>query len=270
MRRSPSAMVGLVLVAILVVMAAGAPIIAPHDPLQVNFGNQNMTPSWDHWLGTDHFGRDIFSRLLYGAQISVFLGLGSVMIGAVTGVSMGLISGYIGGWFDTILMRFVDIMLAFRLILFAIIVMAILGPSVTNVMVAIGISLFASFVRLTRGEVLVAKERDYVQAAVALGASWGRITIRHVLPNILGPLIIFATLRLGVAILAESALSFLGLGPSPPTPAWGLMVREGLDRIRDYWWLSTIPGIAITLVVLSFNLLGDGVRDLLDPRLRSG
>lgn len=263
-------MVGLILVLILIGMALFAPVLAPHDPLETNLVAKSQPPSTEHLLGTDHLGRDILSRLLYGARLSLALGIGSVVIGAVSGISVGLLVGFKGGWLDDLVMRIVDILLAFRLLLLAITVMAILGPSLINVMFAIGLSLFATFTRLTRGEVLSAKTRDYVEAAHSIGSSSLRIMVQHILPNITGPLIVFATLRLGAAILSESALSFLGLGSAPPTPTWGLMIKEGLNQIRSAWWTSTIPGAAITLVVLAFNLLGDGLRDILDPRMRRG
>lgn len=264
---SKSALVGLIIITVVVLLAILAPIIAPYDPVKTNLREINQTPSTSHLLGTDAFGRDILSRLLHGARLSLFLGIGSVLIGALVGVTLGLVTGFLGGWVDAIVMRVVDILMAFRLLLLSILIMAILGPSLTNVMIAIGVSLFATFTRLTRGEVLSIKGRDYVEAARAVGVDTPRMLVRHVLPNIMGTIIIFATLRLGAAILAEASLSFLGLGSSPPTPTWGLMIQEGLDQIRSNWWISTIPGVAITIVVLGFNLLGDGLRDVLDPRL---
>lgn len=254
--------------ATVIVLAVLAPLIAPYDPLYADFRASNEAPSTQHWLGTDHLGRDVLSRLLFGARLSLLLGIGSVLIGATSGITVGLVTGYTGGWLDNLVSRVVDVLFSFRLLLLAIIVMAVLGPSTTNTMIAIGVSLFATFTRLARGEVLSARNHDYVEAAHAIGASTGRLIFLHILPNIINPLIVFTTLRLGVAILSESSLSFLGLGPPPPTPAWGLMVSEGLNQLRSAWWVSTIPGIAITIVVLAFNLLGDGLRDALDPRLR--
>jgi peptide/nickel transport system permease protein len=267
-RNSGSASVGLGLILFVVGLAVFAPVIAPYDPLEADFLARAKPPSFDHWLGTDHLGRDILSRLLYGARLSLVLGIGSVLIGASTGITTGLVVGYAGGVLDSLVSRIVDILFSFRLLLLAITVMAILGPSLTNTMIAIGISLFATFTRLARGEVLSAKHLDHIEATRAVGAGTPRLLFRHILPNIMGPLIVFSTLRLGVAILSESALSFLGLGPPPPTPAWGMMVNEGLNQLRSAWWVSTIPGIVITIVVLAFNLLGDGLRDALDPRLR--
>lgn len=267
-QKSPAATVGAALIALLVAIAILAPVIAPYDPVDTDLRARSAPPSTEHWFGTDHVGRDIFSRILYGARISIFLGIGSVLIGAISGVGIGVIVGYVGGWLDNVVMRVIDVLLAFRLLLMAIAIVAILGPSLTNIMVAIGASLLTSFARLARGEVLRAREQEYVIATQCIGGRPLRIMFRHILPNILSPLIVFATLRLGLAILSESALSFLGLGPSPPTPSWGLMISEGLDELRTAWWTSAIPGLAITLVVLAFNLFGDGLRDTLDPRLR--
>jgi peptide/nickel transport system permease protein len=205
---------------------------------------------------------------LWGGRLSLLLGAASVGIGSVFGVAIGLASGYVSGWLDVVLMRIVDILIAFRLLLLAILVMAILGPGLIHTAVAIGVSMLAAFARLTRGEVLAAKEREYVEAARAVGAPGSRIIYRHILPNILSPLVVLATLRLGEAILAEAALSFLGLGAGPPAPAWGLMVNEGLQVLRSAPWVSLAPGLAIMLAVLGFNLFGDGLRDAFDPRLR--
>lgn len=266
--RSNSAIAGLLIIGLVVTVALIAPLIAPYDPVATDLRSRLQPASWEHLLGTDQLGRDIFSRLLYGARLSLLLSLGAVALGAASGVAVGVVVGYVGGWLDNIFMRFIDILLAFRLLLLAITIMAILGPSLMNTVIAIGLSLFASFARLARAEALQAKSKEYVESARALGVGSARIMFRYVLPNIIAPLIILATLTLGTAILAESALSFLGLGPSPPTPSWGLMVKEGLDQLRDAWWTSTIPGLAIFVIVLGFNLLGDGLRDTLDPRLR--
>lgn len=266
--RSTSAVAGLIIIGLVAAVAILAPLIAPYDPVATDLRARLQPSSWEHLLGTDQLGRDIFSRLLYGARLSLLLSLGAVALGAASGVAVGVVVGYVGGWLDSIFMRFIDILLAFRLLLLAITIMAILGPSLMNTVIAIGLSLFASFARLARAEALQAKTKEYVESARALGVGSTRIMFRYLLPNIIAPLIILATLTLGTAILAESALSFLGLGPSPPTPSWGLMVKEGLDQLRDAWWTSTIPGLAIFVIVLGFNLLGDGLRDTLDPRLR--
>jgi peptide/nickel transport system permease protein len=266
--RSRLFMLGIVLVLALVSVAAFVPQLAPYDPLLVNLAQRDNAPDWRHPLGTDTFGRDILSRVLWGSRFSLVLGVGSVSIGGTVGVLCGLIAGYGSGWFDALLMRIADIFIAFRLLLLAIMVMAILGPGFINTVVAIGISLFAEFARLTRGEVLGTREREYVEAARATGARDLRIALLHILPNIIGPLIVIATLRLGEAILAEAALSFLGLGAGPPTPSWGLMVFEGLSVLRPAPWVSMMPSLAIMITVLGFNLLGDGLRDALDPRIR--
>lgn len=268
LRRSRAAMLGLTVVVVVVAIAVGAEALAPYDPLRTNLRARFEPPSATHWLGTDLLGRDILSRLLHGARLSLLLGLGAVAIGAVSGTVVGLMVGYFGGWLENVIMRLTDIIMAFRLLLFAITIIAILGPSLTNTMIAIGMSLFADFARLARAETLSAKSREYVEAARALGVSPFRIMFRYILPNILAPLVVLATVMLGIAILSEASLSFLGLGPSPPTPSWGLMIFENLPHIREAWWACTIPGLAIMLLVLGFNLMGDGLRDALDPRLR--
>jgi peptide/nickel transport system permease protein len=267
-RRSRAALSGLAIIALVIAVALFAPWIAPYDPVDTDLRARLQPMSWEHLLGTDQLGRDIFSRLVFGARLSLLLSLGAVALGSTSGVVVGVVVGYVGGWADALFMRLVDILLAFRLLLLAITIMAILGPSLTNTIVAIGLSLFASFARLARAEAIQGKSKEYVEAAHALGVGSLRIIFRYVLPNIVAPLIILSTLTLGTAILAESALSFLGLGPSPPTPSWGLMVKEGLDQLRSAWWTSTIPGIAILVIVLGFNLLGDGLRDALDPRIK--
>lgn len=268
--RSRLTLFGVLLVLGLVSVALLAPFLAVYDPLLIDLPNRDRAPDWNHPLGTDTFGRDILSRILWGSRLSLLLGVGSVAIGGTAGVLLGLVSGYTSGWFDAVLMRVVDVFIAFRLLLLAIMVMAILGPGLANTVVAIGISLLAEFSRVTRGEVLGAKEREFVEAARATGAGAMRIMMFHILPNIIGPLVVIGTLRLGEAILAEAALSFLGLGAGPPTPSWGLMVYEGLTVLRVAPWVSVAPGVAIMMTVLGFNLLGDGLRDALDPRLRGG
>lgn len=265
--RSRSATVGILLVSGLIFLAALAPTLTLYNPVTADMLHENLPPNRQHLLGTDTFGRDILSRVAWGSRLSLLFGAGAVIVGSTCGISIGLLAGYMN-WLDAFLMRVIDILIAFRLLLLAIAIMAILGPGLLNTMFAIGISLFASFARVTRGEVLVAKQRDYVEAARAMGAGVPRIVFTYILPNIAGPLIVLCTLRLGEAILAEASLSFLGLGPNPPTPSWGLMVYDGLSVLRQAPWVCLIPGASIMFTVLGFNLLGDGLRDIFDPRLR--
>jgi peptide/nickel transport system permease protein len=266
--RRSSIGLGLAVVSLLCLISVLAPWAAPYDPIAQNLPKRTQPPRLDHLLGTDHLGRDVLSRIVWGTRLSLLSAFAAVTLALSVGVSLGLLSGYRGGLLDTVIMRFVDVMLAFPLYLIALIVVAILGPSLVNSVIAIAVGSLASFARLGRGETLAMRSRDFVEAARALGAKSLRIMYRHVLPNILGPLVVAASLRLGQAILVEASLSFLGLGPSPPTPAWGLMVSDGLRVIRSAWWASTFPGIAIIISVLGFNLLGDGIRDAMDPRLR--
>lgn len=266
--RSTSLIVGASLVLLIVLAAVLAPWLAPFDPLEVSLFDRSLPPSLEHPMGTDTFGRDVLSRVLWGSRLSLLMGFGSVAIGATLGIVLGLVSGYVGGWIDSALMRMVDVFISFGLLLLAILVMAILGTGLINTMFAVGTFLFVAFARLTRGEVLSVRDLEYVEASRALGAFLPRVLLRYILPNISGPLIVLASLRLGEAILAEASLSFLGLGASPPTPSWGLMVSDGLSSLRQAPWISLMPGGAIVLTVLGFNLFGDGLRDLLDPRLR--
>jgi ABC-type dipeptide/oligopeptide/nickel transport system permease subunit len=266
--RSKGAVFGLAVVLALNVTALLAPALAPYSPVVQDLLNQNQPPGGQHWLGTDRFGRDILSRIIWGARLSVATGLGSVLVGAVLGATLGLVSGYYRGWLDAILVRVVDLLLVFPLYLTAIFVVAVLGPSLFNTILAVGIATTPTFARLTRGEVLGEREREYVLAARVIGSSHSRIVVRHILPNILAPMLVLASLNIGNAVLVEASLSFLGLGPPPPTPSWGLMVNDGMVVLIRAPWVSLIPGAAIAVLVLGANLLGDGLRDVLDPRLR--
>lgn len=263
-----NAAVGLTLVGTFVFVAIFAPIIAPHDPFTQTLANRLQPPSQEHWLGTDNLGRDLLSRIIWGSRVSLLVGLSAVAIGAFIGISLGLVSGFFGGRIDSILMRLVDIAMAFPTILLAIAVVAFFGRGSFNLILAIGISNIPEFTRLTRGEVLRLRNLDFVAAGRALGASSLRLMGRHILPNLVAMMIILTTLRVSVAILAESSLSFLGLGIPAPTPSWGVMLSEGQRALILAPWMSIAPGFGIALLVLGFNLLGDGLRDVLDPRTR--
>lgn len=267
-RRSKSALVGLVMILILLFTALFANWIAPYDPLETNLANRIAPMSAAHILGTDELGRDIFSRLVYGARISVSVGLISVTISLTIGVILGSIAGYYGGKIGNVIMRFIDILMAIPSILLNIAVVAALGNSLFNVMVAIAISNVPGYCRITRASILSLKDQEYVEAARASGASDFHIITRHILPNSLAPLIVQATLRVGGSILMCASLSFMGLGIVPPTPEWGAMLSTGRDLLREAPQLTTIPGVAIMFAVLAMNLTGDGLRDALDPKLK--
>jgi peptide/nickel transport system permease protein len=259
-------MVALVVVVLLFVVALLAPWIAPYDPTATSFTQVRKAPSWAHWLGTDEVGRDILSRVIFGARASLSAGLVSVGIAVGAGVPLGLLAGYAGGWTDALLSRIVDAMLAIPFLILAIALAAFLGPSLGNAMIAIGVTATPVFVRLTRGQTLAAKVEDYVEAARAVGNPHWRIALRHVLPNIVPPLLVQGSLAIAGAIIAEAALSFLGLGQQPPAPSWGSMLNAAQRFMVQAPWMAVWPGMAIFLAVLSFNLLGDGLRDALDPR----
>ena len=266
--RSKTAVAGLIVLVFLALLAVGAPLITPYDPIKVAPREALRAPSAQHWFGTDQYGRDVLSRVIYGARISLLVGFISVSIAVVCGTIAGMISGFYGKWVDATVMRFVDVMLAFPGILLALALVSILGPSLPNLMIAVGVSSIPSYARLVRGSVLSAKENVYVEAARVIGCRDGTIMRRHVLPNIVAPIIVVATLGVAAAILWAAALSFLGLGSQPPTPEWGRMLSEGRNFLREQWWIATFPGVAIMVTVLAMNLLGDGLRDTLDPHQR--
>lgn len=268
LRRNKGAMIGLGILALLILATTFAPVLAPYDPIKQDLMKALQEPGAEHLLGTDQFGRDILSRLLYGGRISLRIGLVSVGIAGSIGVTLGLISGYFGGWIDMLVSRVLDLMLAFPGILLALVIVSVIGPSLFNVMVAVGISSVPAYARLVRGTVLAAREAVYVEAARATGATDRMIMLRHILPNVLAPVIVLATLGIAGAILSGAALSFLGLGAQPPTPEWGAVLSDGRNYLRLAWWISTFPGVAIMITVLSINLLGDGLRDALDPRMK--
>jgi peptide/nickel transport system permease protein len=268
LRRTPGAIAGIVIVVALIFVAIFAPLIAHYDPLAQNIAAGAQAPSFAHPLGTDKLGRDMLARILFGARISIRIGFVAVGLAISVGTVIGLIAGYFGGRIEAILMGAMDVMLAFPSIILAIAIATILGPSINNLMIAVGIVYIPQYARLCRSAVLAVKETEYIEAARALGALVPRILIRHVLPNILAPLLVQATLGVATAELEAAGLSYLGLGARPPTPEWGAMLNDA----RDYWlsapWALIFPGASITLVVLGFNLLGDGLRDALDVRLR--
>nr|MBO2477750.1 diguanylate cyclase [Bacillota bacterium] len=266
--RNRLAMLGLAIIAIFVALAVLAPWIAPHDPLRSSFAKRLQPPSAEHWLGTDELGRDMFSRLLYGARISLRVGLISVAIGIVIGVPLGAISAYYGGWVDLIVQRVIDVMLAFPGILLAIVLVSTLGVGLENVMIAVGIVSVPVYTRLVRGSALALKRKDFVEAARAAGARDLVIIARHILPNCVAPVIVQSTLQVGSSILWAAGLGFLGLGAQPPTPEWGTILSRGRQYLLVAPHITTATGLSIMLVVLGFNLLGDGLRDALDPRMQ--
>jgi peptide/nickel transport system permease protein len=267
--KNPLAALGAIIILTLAVIAISAPLIAPYPPEEQNLDNRLASPSLLHPMGRDSFGRDILSRVLYGARISLLVGMVVVGISAVIGVLLGLISGYFGGMVDEMIMRAVDILLAFPGILLAIAIVSVLGPGLKNLFFALSLIGWVSYARLTRGQVLKVRELQYIEAARSIGAGNIRIIFHHILPNIISPVIIQATLGVAGVIIAEASLSFLGLGVQPPTPSLGGMLNEGLSHLVDAPQLTLFPGIIISLVVLAFNFLGDGLRDLLDPLKKS-
>jgi peptide/nickel transport system permease protein len=267
-RRTPAIVVGLAIVTLLVLVAALAPLVAPYDPLFQDYNAVFQPPDAQHLLGTDNLGRDILTRLMYGARVSLLVGVISVGIATLLGVAMGLVAGYFGGWADDLIMRFSDAMYAFPALLLILAIAAALGPSIGNAMLAIGVVAAPAYARLLRGQVLSLRELDFVTAARALGVGHLRIMLRHILPNGLAPIIVAGSLSVSDAILTEATLSFLGVGVPPPTPSWGSMLQVGFQYISQAPWLSVYPGMAIFVVVLGFNVFGDGLRSLLDPRIR--
>jgi peptide/nickel transport system permease protein len=267
--RNPGAIAGAVVMVVMVLLAILAPVIAPFDPIAQDSTAIRAAPSAKHLFGADNFGRDVFSRVLYGGRMSLPVGFVAVGITAVVGVALGLIAGYYGRAIDAVVMRWVDLMLAFPGILLAMALVAILGTSLFNLMLAVGIAAIPEYTRVVRGTVLSAREAEYVTAARVSGARDRTILLRHILPNVLPPVIVLATLGIAGAIILGSTLSFLGLGIKPPTPEWGNMLSDGRSMMRHQWWVSFFPGLAIMLTVLAINLLGDGLRDALDPRLRN-
>ena len=265
---------GAVFVALLIVAALAAPLIAPADPIRQSLRGRLSAPTLDgadgkaHLLGTDHLGRDVFSRVIYGARVSILVGFAAVVVGGLVGASLGLLAGFRGGWTDSVIMTLADAQLAFPFILLAIGIIAVLGPSFPTLIVVIGLSGWVTYARVLRSQVLVLRSREFVDAIHALGGSVARVIGRHVLPNVLSSLVVIATLELARAIVLEATLSFLGLGVQPPTPSWGGMVYEGREYLDTAWWISTAPGIVLMLTSIVVSRTGDWLRDLLDPTLR--
>jgi len=266
--REPLNVLALTIIAIFAVCAIFAPLLAPYDPLAQTLGSRLEPPSAEHWLGTDQLGRDIASRLLYGARISLVIGVVVVALAGLFGTFVGLVAGYVGGLADEALMRLTEVFLAFPPLILAMAIAGALGPSLTNAIIAIAAVTWAVYARLARGQVLSLRRREYVEAARSIGASRTRVLARHLLPNAVAPLLVQASFDMGAAIIAAAGLSFIGFGAQPPTPEWGVMISEGRNFISTQPWLSLFPGLTILFAVGAFNVLGDGLRDVLDPRLR--
>jgi oligopeptide transport system permease protein len=266
--RNRLAMAGGIVIVLLCLIAIFADVLAPRPYTKTNFGRLNESPSRDYPLGTDQLGRDLLSRMIYGARVSMLVGLGAQIIVVAIGVPIGALSGYLGGRADVALTRFIDVMYAFPRLLFVILVMSMLGAGLMNIFIAIGLTGWVGIARQTRAQVLVIKEKEYVDAARGLGAGFHRLLGRHILPNALTPIVVAVTFGIPEAIFTEAALSFIGVGINPPTPSWGQMVGEGQQYIRSYWHLCVFPSIAIAVTMLAFTFFGDGVRDALDPKLK--
>jgi oligopeptide transport system permease protein len=268
LRRNRLAMAGAVVVLLLSLIAIFADVLAPLPYTKTNFGRLNEPPTRDYPLGTDQLGRDLLSRMIYGARVSMIVGLGAQVIVVLIGLPIGALSGFLGGRIDLFLTRFIDVMYAFPRLLFVILVMSALGAGLTNIFIAIGLTGWVGIARQTRAQVLIIKEKEFVEGARALGAGFGRLLSRHVLPNALTPIVVSVTFGIPEAIFTEAALSFIGVGINPPTPSWGQMVGDGQQYLRSYWHLCVFPSIAIAITMLAFTFLGDGVRDALDPKLK--
>lgn len=270
--RSKTGTVGLIIVVVATMIAILAPVLAPHNPAAINPANMLTPPFWmengttEHILGTDNLGRDILSRILYGSQVSLIVGVSSVVLAGIIGVTIGLIAGYFGGFIDNVLMRLVDSFLAIPTILFALVILTVFEPGVFTLIIVLGVTNWVNYARLVRGEALSIKERDFVRAAHSIGVSNFKIIIRHLLPNVISSFIIISTLSVATTIILEASLSFLGLGVQPPTVSWGSILSDGRDYLATSWWLATFPGIAITVTVLGIIFLGDWLRDILDPK----
>ncbi|MBL7177236.1 MAG: ABC transporter permease [Desulfobacteraceae bacterium] len=268
-KNNKTAVVGAVIALVVLLTAVFAFLISPYDPIDMDVFHRLTPPERSHPLGTDEYGRDVLSRIIWGTQISLTVGFFSVLLGMIMGTAMGVVAGYTGGKTDTLIMRMVDVLLSFPTLITAIMIAAILGSGLVKLIITIGIVFAPRFARLTYGPTLAVKEMEYVHAAKVIGASSFRIIIWHILPNIFGEVMVAGTLWMGTAIMTEASLSFLGLGVSPPTPTWGNLIRSGIDVLANAPWLSLFPGLSILITVLAFNMIGDGLRDIADPKLRA-
>jgi len=274
LRRGRTGLAGAIIVALLVITGILSPLLAPHPPGEQDLSKRLRPPAWisgsnpSHLLGTDQLGRDILSRIIYGSRVSLTVGITAVAISGTLGVLLGLIAGYYGGMADVIIMRLADVQLAFPFLLLAILIVAVVGSGLQNIIIVLGIAGWMAYARMVRGEVLSIREQEYIMAAHTIGAGDARILFRHILPNVMAPVIVIATFAVAHVIIAEAALSFLGLGVEPSIPTWGGMLADGRAYVGTAWWLATFPGLAIMLTVLGINLIGDWARDVLDPRLR--
>jgi peptide/nickel transport system permease protein len=269
LKKNKAAMLGLIIIVSLIFIAIFAGVIAPYEFDQQNLADRLQLPSSNHWFGTDEFGRDIFSRIVYGSRISLLVGIIAVGIAVIIGGALGAIAGYYGGKLDNVIMRVMDVLLAIPSILLAISIVAALGPGLINLMIAVGISSIPRYARIMRASILSVRDQEFIEAARAIGSSDFRIILKHIIPNCLAPVIVQATLGVATAILSCAGLSFIGLGINPPTPEWGSMLSKGRDYLRDYWHITAFPGLAIMITIFALNLLGDGLRDAIDPKLKN-
>jgi peptide/nickel transport system permease protein len=267
-RSNKTSVVGLFMASCVVVIAFGSPWISPYDPISQDMNIQHAPPSWAHPFGADSYGRDQLSRILWGSRVSLVVGILSVLFAMVVGIPLGMVGGYKGGRIDNLVLRFIDIFMSFPIVILGLLVLAIMGPGLIKIVIAIGVALTPRIARLARGSTLSIKGKEYIEAARAVGQNDGKIMLIHVLPNIFGDILVMGTLWVATAIIVEASLSFIGLGVRPPTPSWGAMIRDGLDQLTNAPWLSIFPGLAIFISVFSFNLIADGLRDISDPKLR--
>ncbi|UCE55144.1 MAG: ABC transporter permease [Desulfobacterales bacterium] len=270
LKKDKGAFIGCIIIAVLVILAIFAPLLTPYDPVKQDYDKLLLPPSSSHPLGTDQYGRDLLTRIIFGCRYAMVIGVGVVTIQFVVGVTLGLLAGYYGGFLDAIIMRFTDVMLAIPSVVLAITIAGFLGGGLQNVIIAVGAIGWRAYTRLVRAEVLATKEETFVESARAIGCSSLRIILRHILPYTLAPVIAYTSLSVAIAILWAAALSFLGLGAQPPTPEWGAMLADGREFLLDAWWIATFPGVAIAITVLGFNFFGDALRNALDPKMEKG